>query len=88
MKAGFLIKENENALIVNALFVQNVRGKSKNHAKTVHKGKKVAFVRVLERNQFNWFFSNNSSTESQPSRKLFRAVVQLDAQKVLTMNLR
>ena len=50
-----------------------------NHAKTVHKGKKVAFVMVLERNQFNWFFSNNSSTESQPSRKLFRAVVQLGA---------
>lgn len=50
-----------------------------NHAKTVHKGKKVAFVMVCECNQSQLAFSNKSSTESQPSRKLFRAVVQLDA---------
>ena len=48
-----------------------------NHAKTVHKGKKVAFV--MERNQGQLVFSNKSSTESRPCRKLFRAVVQLDA---------
>lgn len=43
------------------------------------KGKKVAFVMVRERNQSQLAFSNKSSTESQPSRKLFRAIVQLDA---------
>ena len=48
-----------------------------NHAKTVQK---VAFVMVRERNQSQLvFFSNKRPTESQPSRKLFRAVVQLDA---------
>ena len=52
---------------------------TENHAKTVHKGKKVSFVQVRERNQSQLAFSNKSSTESQPSRKLFRAVVQLDA---------
>ena len=45
----------------------------------MHKGKKVAFVMVRERNQRQLAFSNKSSTESQPSRKLFRAVIQLDA---------
>lgn len=34
---------------------------------------------VCECNQSQHAFSNKSSTESQPSRKLFRAVVQLDA---------
>ena len=34
---------------------------------------------VCEHNQSQLAFSNKSSTESQPSRKLFRAVVQLDA---------
>ena len=32
-----------------------------NHAKTVHKGKKVAFVMVRERNQSQLAFSNKSS---------------------------
>ena len=45
----------------------------------MHKGKKVAFVMVPERSQSQLVFSNKSFTESQPSRKLFRAVVQLDA---------
>ena len=49
-----------------------------NHAKPVHKGKKVAFMMVREWNQSQLAFSNKSSTESQPSRKLFRAVIQLD----------
>ncbi|XP_022792206.1 uncharacterized protein LOC111331365 [Stylophora pistillata] len=46
---------------------------------TVHKGKKVAFVMVRECNQSQLAFSNKSSMESQLSKKLFRAVVQLDA---------
>ena len=45
----------------------------------MRKGKKVVFVMVRERNQSQLVFSNKSSTESQPSRKLFRAVVQLGA---------
>ena len=45
----------------------------------MHKGKKVAFVMVRERNQGQLVFPNKSSTESWPCRKLFRAVVQLDA---------
>ena len=45
----------------------------------MHEDKKVAFFMVRERNQSQPAFSNKSSTESQPSRKLFRAVVQLDA---------
>ena len=84
MKAGFLIKENENALIVNALFVQNVRGKSKNHAKTVHKGKKVAFVIVRERNQSQAPLSR--SHQGSFSEQSFS--LALITKKVLRMNLR
>ena len=50
-----------------------------NHTKTVHKGKKVAFTMVLERNQSQLAFFTKSSVESQPSRKLFRSDNQTDA---------
>ena len=47
-----------------------------NHAKTVHKGQKVAFTMVRERNQSQLAFF--SSAESRPSQKLFRSDNQTD----------
>ena len=47
-----------------------------NHAKTVHKGKKVAFAMVRERNQSQLAFFTKSSTESQLSHKLSRSDIQ------------
>ena len=49
-----------------------------NHAKTVHKGKKVAFAMVRERNQSQLAFFTKSSTESQLSHKLSRSDIQND----------
>ena len=49
-----------------------------NHAKTVHKGKKVAFAMVRERNQSQLAFFTKSSTESQLSHKLSRSDIQKD----------
>ena len=49
-----------------------------NHAKTVHKGKKVAFAMVRERNQSQLAFFTKSSTESQLSHKLSRSDFQND----------
>ena len=49
-----------------------------NHAKTVHKGKKVAFAMVRERNQRQLAFFTKSSTESQLSHKLSRSDIQND----------
>ena len=50
-----------------------------NHAKTVHKGQKVAFTMVRERNQSQLAFFTKSSAESRPSQKLFRSDNQTDA---------
>ena len=50
-----------------------------NHAKTVHKGRKVAFTMVRERNQSQLAFFTKSSAESRPSQKLFRSDNQTDA---------
>ena len=50
-----------------------------NHAKTVHKGQKVAFTMVRERNQSQLPFFTKSSAESRPSQKLFRSDNQTDA---------
>ena len=47
-----------------------------NHAKTVHKGQKVAFTMVREGNQSQLAFF--SSAESRPSQKLFRSDNQTD----------
>ena len=44
-----------------------------NHAKTVHKGQKVAFTIVRERNQSQLAFFTKSSAESRPSQKLLRS---------------
>ena len=49
-----------------------------NHAKTVHKGKKVAFAMVRERNQSQLAFFTKSSTESQLSHKPSRSDIQND----------
>ena len=49
-----------------------------NHAKTVHKGNKVAFAMVRERNQSQLAFFTKSSTESQLSHKLSRSDIQND----------
>ena len=49
-----------------------------NHAKTVHKGKKVAFTMVRERNQSQLAFFTKSPMESQPSDKLSRSGIQND----------
>ena len=49
-----------------------------NRAKTVHKGKKVAFTMVRERYQSQLAFFTKSSTESQPSHKLSRSDIQND----------
>ena len=49
-----------------------------NHAKTVHKGKKVAFAMVRERNQSQLAFFTKSSMESQLSHKLSRSDIQND----------
>ena len=45
----------------------------------MHKGQKVAFTMVRERNQSQLAFFTKSSTESRPSQKLFRSDNQTDA---------
>ena len=45
----------------------------------MHKGQKVAFTMVRERNQSQLAFFTKSSAESRPSQKLFRSDNQTDA---------
>ena len=56
-----------------------------NHANTVHKGQKVAFTMVRERNQSQLAFFTKSSAESRPSQKLFRSDNRLTHMTKITL---